>query len=420
MIAARSPLADKAIEVLRENDRGSYTVPTKGLYPFQWNWDSCFTALGQSHYDIDRAWTEVETLFAHQWADGMVPHMVFHEPAPTYFPGPDVWGTGRAVPTSGITQLPIAGYAIHQLYRRSPDASRARALLEKLDRWHDWFYRTRDPDRTGLVAVIHPWESRDNTIDWDEGFERVPTEGVMPYERNDLKHADPATRPTKAQYDRYLWLVQHFRSLGWDSTKTHDASPFQIVDPGFNAILIRSCLETAELADSLGAPESAARNRAWAAKGLAALDALWSDAHGQYLPFDRIGGRLSESPSIGGLIPVFAPIPPHRAAAIATTLGRVAAAVRYLVPSHAPSDPRFDLKRYWRGPVWLVCNYMIADGLRRAGETVMAERIASDSLQLIEQSGFAEYYDPRDGTPLGGGRFSWTAAMVLEFLEPAS
>jgi hypothetical protein len=35
-----------ALEVLKENDQGSYTVPTKGLYPFQWNWDSCLTALG--------------------------------------------------------------------------------------------------------------------------------------------------------------------------------------------------------------------------------------------------------------------------------------------------------------------------------------------------------------------------------------
>jgi hypothetical protein len=418
MLAMRSPLADKAIEVLRENNRGSYTVPTKGLYPFQWNWDSCFTALGQSHYDMVRAWTEIETLFAHQWDDGMVPHMVFHEPAPTYFPGPDVWGSGRTPPTSGITQLPIAGFAVHQLYRRSAERNRVRALVEKLDRWHAWFYRTRDPQRTGLVAVIHPWESRDNTIDWDEGFERVPTQGVMPYERNDLKHADPATRPTKAQYDRYLWLVQHFRSLGWDSSRTHDASPFQVVDPGFNAILIRSCLETAELADTVDEAEIAARNRAWAAKGLAALDALWSDEHGQYLPLDRITGRLSPSPSIGGLIPVFAPIPSRRAAAIAGTIARMAGEVRYLVPSHAPSDPRFDLKRYWRGPVWLVCNYMIADGLRRAGEVVEAERIVADSLKLIEESGFAEYYDPRDGTPLGGGRFSWTAAMVLEFLEP--
>ena len=412
-MSSRSALAAKAIEVLRENDRGGYTVPTKGLYPFQWNWDSCFTALGQSHYDMDRAWTEVETLFAHQWADGMVPHMVFHEPAPTYFPGPDVWGTGRTPPTSGITQLPIAGFAIHQLFRRNPDAGRARPLLDGLDRWHGWFYRTRDPGRTGLVAVVHPWESRDNTIDWDEAFERVPTDGVMPYERNDLKHADPATRPTKAQYDRYLWLVQHFRSLGWDSTLTHDASPFQVVDPGFNAILIRSCLETAALADALDAPEIAARHRNWAEQGLVALDGLWSD-----LPFDRVGGRLSESPSIGGLIPVFAPIPAPRAAALASTIGSMGTEVRYLVPSHAPSDPRFDLKRYWRGPVWLVCNYMIADGLARAGEVAMAERLTADSLRLIEQSGFAEYYDPRDGTPLGGGRFSWTAAMVLEFLEP--
>ena len=29
----------EAVAILRENDRGAYTVPTKGLYPFQWNWD---------------------------------------------------------------------------------------------------------------------------------------------------------------------------------------------------------------------------------------------------------------------------------------------------------------------------------------------------------------------------------------------
>ncbi len=38
------------------------------------------------------------------------------------------------------------------------------------------------------------------------------------------------------------------------------------------------------------------------------------------------------------------------------------------------------------------------------------------SQQLIEQSGFAENYDPITGTPCGGGNFSWTAAMVIEFL----
>src|ERR671925_176247 len=45
---------DRAVEVLKENDQGGYTIPTKGLYPYQWNWDSCLTALGQAHYDEAR------------------------------------------------------------------------------------------------------------------------------------------------------------------------------------------------------------------------------------------------------------------------------------------------------------------------------------------------------------------------------
>lgn len=418
----RSPLVAAAIAVLRANDRGAYTVPTEGLYPFQWNWDSCFTALGQSHYDLDRAWTEIETLFAHQWDDGMVPHMVFHQPAPGYFPGPEVWGTGRRVPTSGITQLPVAGFAVNQLHKRgSRDPAtdeRARRLLHRLDRWHAWFYSARDPRGEGLAAIIHPWESRDNSVDWDEALSRVPSEGVAPYDRNDLKHADPATRPTRAEYDRYLWLVQHFRGLGWDNSVLHDTSPFRVVDPGFNALLIRSCLETADMAARLGEPAIAAANRSRGEKGLAALDRLWSDRAGQYLPFDRVGGGVVESASIGGLMAVFAPVPRHRAQAMARRIGNLGRAVSRLVPSHDPADPRFDIRRYWRGPVWLVCNYLIADGLRKSGEHRIAATIIADSLALIGESGFAEYYDPADCAPLGGSSFSWTAAMALELLEP--
>jgi hypothetical protein len=410
-----------AVEILKENDHGTYTVPTKGLYPFQWNWDSCFTALGQAHYDEARAWTEIDTLFAHQWPDGMVPHIVFHVYSDGYFPGPNVWNTGRPTATSGITQPPIAGFAVRRLYDRAKDkalaAERARALVAKIDLWHDWFYRTRDPRGEGLVAIIHPWESgRDNSIDWDEAFERVPTEGVEPYTRRDTQHANPEHRPTKAQYDRYLWLVQRFRDLKWDNTQLHDASPFQLVDPGFNAILVRSCADLADLAEALGETEIAARNRARAEKGLDAMERLWSSRHGQYLCFDRVAGKMVESVSLGGLMPAFAPIPAARAATLARKIEHMAGQVRYIIPSHTPDDPRFESKRYWRGPVWLVCNYMIADGLKAAGETATAQHIVENSLELIEQSGFAEYYDPHTGEPCGGGRFTWTAAMVIEFL----
>jgi len=415
---------EHALEVLKENDQGNYTVPTKGLYPFQWNWDSCLTALGQFHYDEARAWTEIETLFANQWPDGMVPHIVFHVYSDGYFPGPNVWDTKRPTATSGITQPPVAGFAIKRLYDRATDkaeaAKRARALLPRIDAWHRWFYDMRDPDHEGLVAILHPWESgRDNSIDWDEAFERVPTDGVEPYVRRDTQHADPAHRPTKAQYDRYLYLVQLFRSLGWDNARLHDASPFKVVDPGFNAILIRSATDLAALADELGETEIAARNRARAEKGLAALETLWSDKHQQYLCRDRVTGQLIDSASIGGILPVFAAVPRARAEAIARTIENWAKRVKYIVPSHDPADPRFEPKRYWRAPAWLVMNYMIQDGLRAAGEAAVADHIVTSSLELITQSGFAEYYDPTTGEACGGGRFTWTAAMVIEFLEAA-
>tara|TARA_B110000238_G_C15786975_1_gene294263 strand:+ start:105 stop:302 length:198 start_codon:yes stop_codon:yes gene_type:complete len=60
---------------------------------------------------------------------------------------------------------------------------------------------------------------------------------------------------------------------------------------------------------------------------------------------------------------------------------------------------------------------MIADGLRRAGQTDVADLIKNDSLALIEKSGFAEYYDPITGAPCGGTEFTWTAAMVIEFIS---
>jgi glycogen debranching enzyme len=413
-----SALEANAISILKENDRGSYTVPTKGLYPFQWNWDSCLTALGQNHFDEDRAWTEIETLMDHQWPCGMVPHIIFHQPDDGYFPGPDVWQSGRPVPTSGITQPPVAGFALRRLYERSTNPAalepRLRKVLPKIAKWHRWFYETRDPAGEGLVAVIHPWESgRDNSIDWDEAFERVPRT-TSPYVRKDLLHADPSHRPTKDWYDRYVWLIEHFRDLKWDTSKLHDASPFQVVDPGFNAILLRSCADLADLARALGMDDIAAENRRFAERGTAALENLWSEAHGQYLCRDRISGTLVQSPSVGGLLACFCAVPATRAARIAQTIA--SHRTRFRVASHPPSDLRYDGKRYWRGPVWLVVNYMIADGLTRAGLTSPAAAIAASSLDLIRRSGIAEYYDPQTGEPCGGTRFTWTAAMVLEFL----
>ena len=126
-------LDTEARAILRGNDRGGYTVPTHGLYPYQWNWDSVFAALGFAEHDLDRAWTEIETLLSGQWPNGMIPHILFHQIDPGYFPGPDIWAGTGPLPSSGISQPPIAATFVRWLLAQNPEAAaRAKALFPGL------------------------------------------------------------------------------------------------------------------------------------------------------------------------------------------------------------------------------------------------------------------------------------------------
>ena len=83
-------LKKKAQEVLLKNHHlEGYTIPCEGLYPFQWNWDSGFIAIGLAHFDIDKAKEEILNLLKGQWKNGFVPHIVFHKEDDTYFLGAD-------------------------------------------------------------------------------------------------------------------------------------------------------------------------------------------------------------------------------------------------------------------------------------------------------------------------------------------
>lgn len=415
-----SPQRDaQAREILRRNDLGGYTVPTDGLYPFQWNWDSAFVALGFATFDEDRAWREIETLFLGQWDNGMVPHIVFHRDDPRYFPGPERWGSGHTPPTSGYTQPPVVATIMRRLVdsARDVDAARARAqgLLTKVYHWHRWFMAARLDAATQTIAVAHPWESgRDNQPCWDAAMARVDTGGVEPYQRRDLQHVDADQRPTAVEYDRYMALVQLGRDCGWDADTLRNTSPFWVADPGMTAILARAQGDLATLAEDLGAPAIARQAREWHDRLVAGMAMLWNDDLGAYVTRDLRSGALYDgvmSVSFLGFLAGAATGP--KATRLLAHFDRIAQACRYTVPSFDPAHPAFDAVRYWRGPAWLMINWLIATGLAEAGYHDRARRVRSDSRALVEHAGFYEYFDPRDGSGCGGDQFSWTAAMWL-------
>src|ERR1700722_6516597 len=55
----------------------AYTCPSPGHYPWQWYWDSCFTAIAWRHFDPTRPRRELESLLAAQREDGFIGHTIF-------------------------------------------------------------------------------------------------------------------------------------------------------------------------------------------------------------------------------------------------------------------------------------------------------------------------------------------------------
>ena len=129
----KDSLHQKAISILQNNDRGGYTIPTARLYPYQWNWDSAFIALGIAAYDTDRAWQELISLVEGQWPDGMIPSILFRSDDPDYFPGPRRWGkTPGSIPSTGISQPPVLATIVRFLLREnnSDDLKKAEVIFD--------------------------------------------------------------------------------------------------------------------------------------------------------------------------------------------------------------------------------------------------------------------------------------------------
>lgn len=411
-------LDDQARAILRGNDRGGYTVPTAGLYPYQWNWDSAFAAWGFSTFDIGRAWTEVETLLSGQWPNGMVPHILFHRPDPGYFPGPDVWGTQGIgpLPSSGISQPPVAASFIRAIWERdrAAGAARLRALLPRLTAWHRWFMQWRCDE--GAIYVTHPWEAgRDNCPDWDSAMALIDPVGVGDYTRRDTSHVDPSMRPTKEDYDRFVWLVQRGRRLGWDDAAMARDAPFRVADPTMTFILLRANRDLAEMARALG--EDPGEIDDWSATLEAGAVRLRNPGTGVFDAINLATGQHTGTVSSASFLCWYGGIDDPR---MREMLDASFASCSYPVPSHAVASPGFDPRRYWRGPTWAVVNALIGLGLRDMGLEAEAERLRTLTGDLIAEHGFAEYFDPLTGAPAGGGTFTWTAAVWLAWASPSA
>ena len=117
-------LVRRARAVLDRNRAGDYTCPSVRLYPHQWLWDSCFTAIGIARFDPPRAADELRALFRGQWDNGMLPHMIFADGSQRRRQPPGLAVADRA-PARRATSPPRASRSRRSSRSRSSESRRA-------------------------------------------------------------------------------------------------------------------------------------------------------------------------------------------------------------------------------------------------------------------------------------------------------
>lgn len=430
-------LQTKAKEVLMGNWMEGFTIPTKRLYPFQWNWDSGFSSLGFGNFKLEYSIRELRSLFSGQWDNGMIPHIIFHsENEDSYFPNWPFWnanvnrGAPNSPKTSGITQPPVHGFIVEALMQKHKDDTNLKAFVKeffpKMVRSHRFFYSSRDPKREGLAYIYHPWESgRDNSPLWDTSMDRIVVDKAQlpSYERKDTSHASAEERPTSDHYDRYVYLLELGKKYAYDSHAIFEESPFLIQDTLINSVLIKSNQSLIRIGKELGLDTGEIEE--WQQQAIATFrDKLWCEDLKTFVSYDCRAGEQIAHKEVGGMATLFAGIPTD---AQSKFLNEYILTLHqrgfYTCPSFDVDSPLFNSKRYWRGPIWPQMNWLVSKGLSEYGYNKAAAIVKNDLIELVSRLGFYEYFESQKpiadtlNKGYGGGNFTWTAACILDFLE---
>jgi hypothetical protein len=358
-------------------------MPNAKSYPWQWLWDSCFHVIAWSSLGDNRAVVELESLFALQLPSGFLPHMGYqtNPQASLHY-----WqSAGR----SDITQPPMYGHALRILAERGFQVAH---LYDHADRALHYLFENRLDRGTGLLRVIHPWETGcDDSPRWD-GLR--PSQGRLPhfYER-------------RRWYDTKRALVRSLQRR--EGAAVHNPG-FDVCSIGFNALAAFNARELASLTDSQALLEKADELAG-------AIERRWDPARTTWTDVCLAGPRDSSAVrTLDSLLPILVS---KRESRVDAAFGEIFSETAFLRPfgptGTAVDEPSYNPNWYWRGPVWPQLSYLIMLAAVRNGRSHDARLAANSLIRGAVRSGFSEYWHPDTGRAKGATPQGW-AALALD------
>jgi hypothetical protein len=363
----------------REGVQFAYTRPSPERYPWQWYWDSCFSAIVWRRFDRERSRRELTTLLAAAREDGFIGHTIF-------WAGP-LGGVRRFYYnviededfTTATIQPPMLAWAWH-IAVGDP------ALEPAIEAHHDCVMRERDLEGDGLLWLLQPDES---------GLDASP-------------QFDPIWRHRAQGLPGFLELVQRNRKLGFRISAVRDAGGPVVCEVltnvlhGLSQLALGRRSVTAALVERLyDEPSGAFLPRAWPETS-ERIPLTWSALSPLALPDlpEAIGHRLVEEHLLSRRFWTHVAPP-----SVATD-----------EPSFSLREHTLGLRRYWRGPTWVNSAWLVWLGLVRLGYAQHAATLARGVQSAVAAAGLREFYGPDDGRGMGAIDFAWSA-LALELLD---
>jgi len=348
-----------------------FTMPNRRKYPWQWLWDSCFHAISWSRLGDPRGITELETVLSLQLPNGFVPHMGYQTNPSSSL---ELW---HAPGRSDITQPPMYGHALRVLAERGFAVEH---LYGPATAGLDYLFSERLDPGSGLIRVVHPWETGcDDSPRWD-GW-----------------HAEPfKERSWNARKRELVRSIQLRDGGAWRNPG------FDVGSAGFSALVAFNARELGEL--------TANRDLLRKASGLAkAIDARWLPARRTWSDLCFTGPHTTSA--VRTLDALFAVLVSEDPRSVDDAFEEV------FDPScfwrgHGPSgtaadEPSYDPRRYWRGDAWPQEIYLLMIAASRRGRSVEAGRLAERLVLGCIGSRYAERWNPETGAGLGAIPQGW-------------
>jgi hypothetical protein len=345
--------------------------------------------------DPARARAELRTLLRAGRLDGFIPHTTFWDRSAYWRRAPFYGTRGVFGDTATATiQTPLLALAWELVADASPDdPGFRREALAEIRLHYDWLERERDPDRDGLLSIIHPDESG-----LDDSPKYDPVFGWM-------CHYRPG----------YFWLVERYRRLGYAAAEIVDRYEEHVED-----VLVNVCYALSLHALARLDPEHGATYEARAARTeTALLERCYDDRTGLF--FDLAGRwewpvKVSTWSSLAPLALPGLPEDVRRRVVEEHVLDPRRYQVPYGIPSVAVEEPSFRpgfaLWRCWRGPSWMNTAWLLVPAMRELGYAIEAERIVTSLELAADRYGFREYYNPISGRGLGACDFGFATLLI--------